>query len=320
MTWRVRMKESDSEWFLTLEEWITIGIAAIFNLFTILFLRMGQACAIFSLNMIIMMVIFLTAYVHDKYRPAWLRVVRDWYVIPFLIVIYLENGPLVPLVNPRGMDSLVMAADRYLFMGNDPTVLMERIIHPAFSELMQIFYASFYFLPFSLCAILYFSRGTRKDFHIAASTILMGFYLSYLGYYLTPVLGPRFTMEHLHSVPLTGLWAFDFLRNLLAQAEGKMYDCMPSGHALVSLLTVLLSWRYAKRFFPAALVWTTFLLFSTVYLRYHYVTDLLVGMALGTAVFRFGPVLAEAFMENRGEDVRSSRADDLGRNGLDSPL
>jgi len=194
------------------------------------------------------------------------------------------------------MDSLIMAADRVLFLGHDPTVLMERIMYPALSEILQVSYASFYFLPLSLCVILYFLRENRDDFHIAASTIFMGFYLSYIGYYLTPVLGPRFTMEHLQSVSLSGLWTFDFLRNLLAQAEGKMYDCMPSGHALVSLLTVLLSWRYAKKYFPVALVWTVLLIFSTVYLRYHYVTDLVAGMALGVLVFRFGPGLAEATM------------------------
>jgi membrane-associated phospholipid phosphatase len=89
---------------------------------------------------------------------------------------------------------------------------------------------------------------------------------------------------------------------MLAQAEGRMYDCMPSGHALVSLLTVLLSWRYAKRFFPVALVWTVLLIFSSVYLRYHYVTDLIAGMALAVLVFRFGPDLAEATMLGREKE------------------
>jgi len=33
-----------------------------------------------------------------------------------------------------------------------------------------------------------------------------------------------------------------------------------------------------------------------VYLRYHYVTDLIVGMALGLAVYRWGPGIAEAII------------------------
>jgi hypothetical protein len=215
---------------------------------------------------------------------------------PFLIVIYLVNRTLIPIINPHDKDSLIMAADRFLFLGHDPTVLTERIMYPALSEILQISYASFYFLPLALCVILYFARETRDDFHVAGSTIFMGFYLSFIGYYFTPVLGPRFTMEHMQSIPLTGLWTFDFLRNLLAQAEGRMYDCLPSGHALVSLVTVLLSWRYAKKYFPIALVWAGLLLFSTVYLRYHYVTDLVVGISLGLAVYRWGEPMAKSII------------------------
>jgi len=290
------MKACNSEKFLSLEEGLTIGMAALSNLLILLSMHIRQAHDIFVLNMFITSAILLVAYVYRRFPHAWLQFFRDWYVLPFLIVIYLENRTLIPIINPHDMDSLIMAADRVLFLGHDPTVLMERIMYPALSEILQVSYASFYFLPLALCVILYFYRETRDDFHIAASTIFMGFYLSYIGYYFTPVLGPRFTMEHLQSVPLSGLWTFDFLRNLLAQAEGKMYDCMPSGHALVSLLTVLLSWRYAKKYFPVALVWTVLLIFSTVYLRYHYVTDLVAGMALGVLVFRFGPGLAEATM------------------------
>ena len=290
------MKACNPEKFLSLEEGLTIGMAVLSNLLILLFMHIRQAHDIFVLNMLITAAILLAAYVHRRFPHAWVRFFRDWYVLPFLIVIYLENRTLIPIINPREFDSLVMAADRFFFLGHDPTILMERIMYPALSEILQISYASFYFLPLTLCVILYFLRETRDDFHVAASTIFMGFYLSYIGYYFTPVLGPRFTMEHLQSVPLTGLWTFDFLRNLLAQAEGRMYDCMPSGHALVSLLTVLLSWRYAKRYFPVALVWTVLLLFSTVYLRYHYVTDLVVRISLGFAVYRWGEPMARSII------------------------
>jgi membrane-associated phospholipid phosphatase len=290
--WSAPMKAHDPEKFLSLEEGLTIGMAMLSNLLILIFMHIRQAHDIFVLNMLITAAILLAAYVHRRFPYTLLQFLRDWYVLPFLIVIYLENRTLIPLINPHAMDSFIMAADRFLFLGHDPTVLMERIMYPALSEILQLSYASFYFLPLSLCVILYFFRETRNDFHIAASTIFMGFYLSYIGYYFTPVLGPRFTMEHLQSVSLSGLWTFDLLRNLLAQAEGRMYDCMPSGHALVSLLTVLLSWRYAKSFFPVALVWAVLLIFSTVYLRYHYVTDLVVGISLGFAVYRWGEPMA----------------------------
>lgn len=302
------MRGYTPEMSLSLEECLTIAMAAVLDVLILVSPSPGGARLIFVLNLAIAAAVLLTAHAQSRWPYPWLQVFRDWYVIPLLIVIYLENGTLIPLVNPRVMDSLVIAADRLLFLGRDPTLLIQAVEHPVLSEVLQIAYATFYFLPVALCAILYFGREGREDFHIAASTILLGFYLSYLGYYLTPVLGPRFSMEHLYDAPLTGLWSFDFIRGLLARAEGRMLDCMPSGHALVSVLTVLLARRYARGFFPVALAWTLLLLLSTVYLRYHYVTDLVAGIALCALVFRVGPVLAGAAVSGGVKDLCPSGA------------
>lgn len=300
------MKACNPKDLLSLEETISIAMAIVFNLLILFSTHMRQAHHIFMINILMTAAILLTAYVHRRFPYPWLRVLRDWYAILFLIVMYLENGTLIPLINTHEMDSIIMAADRILFLGSYPTVLMERIMHPLISELLQISYASFYFLPLALCMILYLFRDTRDCFHVVASTILMGFYLSFLGYYFMPVLGPRFTMEHLHSSPLTGLLTFDFIRNLLARIEGRMYDCMPSGHALVSLLTMLLSWKYAKRFFPVALVWAALIIFSTVYLRYHYATDIAAGLALCVLLFLSGHGYVEAAILGNRKGMRLS--------------
>lgn len=127
----------------------------------------------------------------------------------------------------------------------------------------------------------------------------MGFYLSYIGYYLLPAIGPRFTLNHLQSFPLTGVLIFNFLRNSLNIAEGIMRDCCPSGHALVSLLAILLARRYLRAFFPAATLWGALIIFSTVYLRYHYVTDIIAGIILGLVVYAYGPGLSMSFICGR---------------------
>jgi membrane-associated phospholipid phosphatase len=273
-------------------------MAALLDLFILLFMKMDKAGDIFILNVLIIACILFLKLLHRRFSNGWLQFFRDWYVLPLLIIIYLENRRLIPLINPHDMDDVIIAIDRFIFMGNDPTVLLERFTFPPISEILQMAYASFYFLPLTLCVILY-RRKPRLEFHIIASTILIGFYLSYIGYYFTPVIGPRFTLEHLQGVPLSGILLFDFIRNMIFQAEGVMRDCCPSGHALISLLTVLLAWRYARGFFPVACIWAFLITFSTVYLRYHYVTDLIIGMALGLAVYRWGPGVAEAIIMER---------------------
>ena len=276
---------------LILEERITIAAVTVLNLLITAFAGLGQAWDIFGLNLLIIVSILGVALFHKRFRSAWMGFFRDWYVPAFLIVVFLESRKLIPLVNPHDLDSLFIRIDRVLFLGHDPTVLLERITCPVLSEILQISYASFYFLPFSLCLILYLARP-RIEFHISASTILLGFYLSYLGYYLLPAIGPRFTLDHLQAFPLSGVLLFDVVRGMLDQAEGVMRDCCPSGHVMISLLTVLLARRYARGFFPAAFVWAVLIILSTVYLRYHYVVDLAAGAGLGLLVYGLGPGLA----------------------------
>ena len=283
---------------LNLEERLTIAMAMLLNLLMMLFAGLRLTGDIFTMNLLILAFILIVSTAHKYYQVTWLRYFRDWYVLGIIIIIYMENRKLIPLVNPHDVDSIVILIDRFLFLGHDPTVLLERITFPLLTEVLQIAYASFYFLPFTLCLLLYFKRSPL-DFHINASTILMGFYLSYIGYYLLPAIGPRFTLNHLQSFPLSGVLIFNFLRNSLNIAEGMMRDCCPSGHALVSLLTILLARRYHRTFFPAATLWGALIISSTVYLRYHYVTDIIAGVILGLIVYAYGPSLSMSLIGGR---------------------
>jgi hypothetical protein len=51
--------------------------------------------------------------------------------------------------------------DRFLFPGNDPTVLRESLTYPPATEILQIVYAGFSFLPFILCVLLYL-KGRKE--------------------------------------------------------------------------------------------------------------------------------------------------------------
>ncbi len=272
---------------LLLEERITIAAAATLDTLIPVFVQPVPAWDLFCLNLLIIGIILGISTFHKFFHQTWVQLFRDWYVPVFLFVIFLENRRLIPLVNPHDLDPAFIGIDRFICLGHDPTVLLERITFPFLSEILQISYASFYLLPFMLCVIVYLKRP-RIEFHATASMVLAGFYLSYLGYYFTPVIGPRFTLDHLQTIPLQGVFLFDTLREALAQAEGRMRDCCPSGHALISLLTVLLAGRYARSYFPVFCVWALLVLFSTVYLRYHYVLDIIIGAGLGLVIYCFG--------------------------------
>lgn len=281
-----------------LEEILTIMMLLLLDTLILLSERRGQMISIFFLN--IGLASFVAAVRYVPPRRKFLMVFRDFHVLIVLVIIYLEHHTLIPLINPHDVDALLIKADRMLFNGHDPTILLERMMHPVLTELLQIVYASFYFLPFTLCVILY--RSSKMDFHIAASTILLGFYISYIGYYLAPALGPRYTIAHLHNEPLQGIFAFQFLRDSIDAMEGVTRDCFPSGHTLISILTVFLARKFHRPFMNKALIWTVFMLAAAVYLRYHYVTDIMAGAVLSVAVYSLAPA-ASRFIKAADEST-----------------
>ena len=297
-----------------LEELLIMGMAIFLNVLIMAFSDIRLAPIPFLINTGIITLILVVNYMNRYITSNLYSTFRDWYVAGLLLTIYMEHNTLVPLINPVDVDSIIIKVDRILFLGNDPTILLERFTHPVITEILQVVYVSFYFLPFMLVFILYMKRR-KIDFHILASTILLGFCISYVGYYICPAIGPRFTLDHLQSFPLTGVLTFDFFRAFIFKAGGITRDCCPSGHTLISALTMMLAYRYYKRFAPFAFVWAILLIISTVYLRYHYVADLIAGFIIAVGVYRYGPVLARFYIFGReyyaeqpaaSEDLRSS--------------
>ncbi len=307
-TWQ---REGSSHRFF-LMELFTIGVVAMLNLLIMLYADIRQAPIIFSINTSLLVLMIAVPYIQRAYPAEWLTRARELYTILIGGFIYFEHHYLVPIVNPHDIDELLINIDRYLFMGNDPTVLLESFTLPVFTELLGIAYVSYYLLPTSLMVLLYF-KGKRLEFRAASAIILLSLYICYLGYYAFPAIGPRFTLNHLQSVHLSGLLTYEFIRDTILHLEGVTRDCCPSGHTFVSITASLLAYRYFKPFFKIAFVWASLIVVSTVYLRYHYVIDVIAGIILAMVLFRFTPLLVNRYVfmaekpaELLPEDAKSS--------------
>ncbi|MCX7794348.1 MAG: phosphatase PAP2 family protein [Thermodesulfovibrionales bacterium] len=218
--------------------------------------------------------------------------VRGWDIaMPFVSVVLLFDslGYVVHPVNPVDIDPLLLKLD-YILTGTYPTVSLQRFTNPLLTEIMQLAYTSYYFIPVVLGIFLKAKKGD-EEFQEALFLVLLCFYLSYTGYILFPALGPRFYISHLHTVPLEGLLLMESIHELLNKLEGIKRDAFPSGHTAVALLCLILSYRVSKKFFFFLLPVVVLLIISTVYLRYHYVVDVIAGMMLTIIVLIAGPKL-----------------------------
>ncbi|MDA8082163.1 MAG: phosphatase PAP2 family protein [Nitrospiraceae bacterium] len=195
-----------------------------------------------------------------------------------ILVVFDSLGRLVHPLNPHDIDPLLIRIDYRLF-GCYPTVALERIMTPFLTDLLQLAYMSYYFIPISLGVVLYL-RGRDEEFDRTLFFIMLCFYLSYIGYLLFPALGPRYTMAHLQNRGLEGLFLSGRIQHLLNSLEGIKRDAFPSGHTGIALTTLYLAFVYERRLFAVLLPLVAALVFSTVYCRYHYGIDVIGGVLL----------------------------------------
>ena len=230
-------------------------------------------------------------------------VLRRFYVIPIIYLMYDQVHTYVQLVHPVDYDAQLIAADRWLF-GCDPTVWMGQWSSPALTEYLQLCYFLFYLLPI-MQAVELWRKGAWDDLDVFARGMTFCYFISYLAYFAMPAIGPRFTLHDFNAtnVELPGLWLTPWLRDIVNIGGGVALgvtdpasvvnrDCMPSGHTMMTLVNILLGFRFRSRFRWIFVVIGGSLILSTVYLRYHYAVDLLVGALLAVATLPLEPIVA----------------------------
>ncbi len=214
----------------------------------------------------------------DKGKFRIVGILHVFYPVLFIPIIFDSFAELLPWVSPIERDPILIQLDLAL-LGTHPTVWLERFIQPWLTEVLTWAYTSYYFLPVVLIVALYW-RGYTKDLDRAIFGVVLGFYLSYVGYFLVPAIGPRFTLTHLQNAELSGVFMADSIRDTLNVLERFKQDAFPSGHTAVVLLVLFYAWQCVRGLFWVFLPIVVALIFSTVYLRYHYVVDVLAGIVL----------------------------------------
>ncbi len=242
------------------------------------------------INVSIILLCFLLAYMEAKHNNIFWNGLHYWYIVPITLLTFKQLYYMVKPIRVIDYDYIFIEIDRWMF-GTDPTHLLYQISNPILTELLQIIYGMFYLLPILLgLFLLRKKRFVAMDF--AVFSIIYGFLLSYLGYFALPGIGPRFTLHDFSTINelLPGIFLTNFLRELVNvgesipsgtpnPAEVVQRDIFPSGHTMITLIVIYLSVRLKSRsryfFVPVG----SLLIFSTVYLWYHYVIDLAGGLA-----------------------------------------
>jgi membrane-associated phospholipid phosphatase len=220
------------------------------------------------------------------WRPSW-QAVHDFSPVLLVPVIFNTLGPIIDCASPGRWDPTFSELDSRLF-GELPR-LWRGVLgrEPWFVDGVSLAYFSYYFVVVIVPVLLY-RRAFRADFRRSVFSLTLTFYASYVGYFMFPTLGPR--TPPAESL-LVGGAVSQGVRLFIEVAERTRTDAFPSGHTAVALVALYFAWRVSGRVFAALLLVVAGIVFSTVYLHYHYVVDVVAGVGVAAGCVWLGPRL-----------------------------
>ena len=227
---------------------------------------------------------FLSAF----FRPL-LIIFRDWFPFFVLSACYFAlYTNLIIRVNPHTADALLSRADAALLGGHQPSFLMEPMINPWLTDFFNLVYFS-YVLSLPVVALYFYVKKEKKVFRRIMMGYLMLMLMGIVSYLILPAAGPMTFFADHYTRDLQG-HALSHSVSYLIQSGRVAYDCFPSLHVGITLSVCFYLRDYRRKLFLPALGWVVLMCLATLYLRYHYLTDL-----LGVLCVRPGRVLVERF-------------------------
>lgn len=275
-------------------EWVTLVYLGWVNAILILFHRnVAHASGYFAFHACLGLGILWLAGAARRSRSSVLRFARHWYPLPLYIFFFEELEALVHAIFPGWFDRWLVEFD-YGLAGVHPSVWLARYSNPALNDGMQFAYMTYFLFLVVLPAILYAHRERLAFWTVMVSTAV-AHYSVYVIAVLFPVESPYYSLASLQSKPLTG--GFGTATMNFIERLGRVHGAaFPSAHVAGSMVAMCAAWRYRRWLFWVGLPFFLGMCVATVYGRYHYVADVLAGIAVGG----YGFLVGEGLMNRPG--------------------
>jgi membrane-associated phospholipid phosphatase len=181
-----------------------------------------------------------------------------------------------PKVEPGKYDYLLQYFDSFL-VNQNPSLWCEQFARPWLTDLLSICYQIFFvYLLVGIVSYLRRDLQTAERFIAGLFTI---YGIGFLGYLFVPAVGPWLDMAAQFRAPLPGSIITD-LNSKIVLLGTNLVDVFPSLHCAVTTFILLFDRKYDRRRFIVMILPCLGLWIATIYLRYHYLTDVLCGFLL----------------------------------------
>jgi hypothetical protein len=234
---------------------------------------------------------------------GWFKAIAyRWTIYGPVQLSYFFFRDALPVVNPGALDRELLALDLALF-GYEPALEWDRLVTPTANEWFSFFYFGYFFvLALHVIPLLFFSRNQRVlgEFALGMLAVVC---IGQTVYMLVPGYGPYRAMADAFENELpAGAW-FEAVKGAVASG-GAIKDIFPSLHTALPAFIALFSFKNRalspfRYTWPLVLFASTNIIGATLFLRWHYLIDVIAGLFLASATAWFVPVIIEHDLSRR---------------------
>jgi PAP2 superfamily len=217
-------------------------------------------------------------------------------ILATLLGTFFQLREILPAVSPWALDARIYAFDVRVF-GVEPSLWFDRFVTERTTE----WFAFFYFLYFLILTVhvlpmLFWQRDLRVLARFGIGFLAL-FLTAHLLYMVVPGWGPYWYLSASFQHELHGDTFWPLVREAV-DAGGAQKDIFPSLHTAVPTFIAIFSFRH-RRLVPFKYSWpvmaflATQIIVATLFLRWHYLVDVVAGLTLATAAALLGPRIAD---------------------------
>ena len=274
---------------------VTLGGLVLFTLLGIAFHgRLAHPVALIGFSLLFLALYLASLAVLPRLRRPWPRFLLRTAVVQLTFLQVYKAANELQTIFFSWQDDRVLAWEQSL-LGFQPLVAIQKYYSVPLNELMFFVYVFYVVIYPVLGAIIFFKRGAEAYEDYLFQLGLVNFVCG-LGFILFPVAGPMNweSVRSLLTKPLTaGVFGSiaEWIRANVHQPGGSI----PSPHCTVATVMWFMSWKYTRR----GALWLAPVMIglyaSTVYGRFHYLSDMVIGIAAGVLVILVAPSVERAW-------------------------
>ncbi len=243
-----------------------IAIGSIFYIYSV---NANQSEVFFNLTLVLILasgisLLLFFIFLKDKRKQfckeSWTFFREFWIYLAFapISIIWLK---VVGLFTPQTIDETLKKIDTLIF-SHYPDAWIKSLNMSGLPLLwLSLFYSLLPFYPIALSGLFYIKKEFVWLRKVTQSFLLCGM-IGWLFYLIFPAIGPLFL-----DIKVAGYFHPAIFRN-----------CFPSLHTSWGLLVLIYAWKYRKKIFWILLLPVSQMILATVFLRFHYVIDLIAAV------------------------------------------